>query len=1130
MTTRFRVSAWLAAFMVAATFVWMASAAPARADLDGAAAGRTAEGKKAGKDGAGKEDDEKEKWDVNNPPGAWKTIAIDTDETTWTSVDVSPDGKTIVFDMLGDIYTVPMEGGKATALTSEIAWSFQPRYSPDGRRIAFITDRGGAENLWVMNADGSDAKAVSEEKTNLVHNPYWSPDGAWILAKKGFVSTRSIAAGEIWMFHAGGGGGMQITERPNGEKDQKTMAEPAFSTDGRYIYYSQDVTPGQRWEYGKDSTGSIFAIQRLDRETGKTDTFVEGPGGAIRPTPSPDGKLLAFVKRTPGMTSAIYLKDLRSGHEWAIEGHLDRDLQETNGSTGNTPAIAWTPDSRSIVYWAGGKIRRVDTATKQSTVIPVRVKAEKKIRPALRFPVDVAPDKVPVKMARWARQSPDGGMVVFQALGYLYVKESGSAAPHRLTSQTDHFELYPSFSRDGRSIVYTTWNDDKLGTVSIVPVTGGQGRVITEHPGHYIEPAFSPDGSMVAYRSFTGGFLLSGDWSLEPGIYLVPASGGHATRVSESGSDPHFRAGNDRVYFSDRVEITKLVLKSVNLEGHDEMTHLKGDTATEFKLSPDGRWIAFTEDYDAYVAPFALTGRTVSIDKDSKAFPVKRVSKRAGEFLHWSADSMSLHWSNGSTLYTRELKDAFAFLDGAPEELPEPVEEGMSLAFEVPADKPAGAIALTGARIVTMKGAAGGKQEIIEDGVVVVKGNRIEAVGKAGSVTIPTGAIAIDASGKTIVPGFVDVHAHGSLASNEIVPGQNWEQYANLAFGVTTVHDPSNDTSEIFAAAEMQRTGQIVAPRIFSTGTILYGAYYPGATANVESLDDAKFHMQRLKDVGAISVKSYNQRRRDSRQEIIEAGSELGIMVVPEGGAKFDYNMSQVQDGHTGIEHALPIAHVYGDVKQFWSQTGVGYTPTFVVAYGGLEGEKYWYDRTNVWENERLLRYTPRFIIEPASMRRPKAPDIHYNHFNVARHGKELRDLGVTVHIGAHGQLAGLAAHWEMWMMAQGGFSNWEALRAGTIDGARYLGMDSSIGSIEKGKLADLVVIDGNPLDEIHRTEFVAWTMINGRLYEAATMNQVAPDKVSRKEFFFEKEGGDTIHPTTMKHMHDFAERHGWVH
>jgi hypothetical protein len=321
-----------------------------------------------------------------------------------------------------------------------------------------------------------------------------------------------------------------------------------------------------------------------------------------------------------------------------------------------------------------------------------------------------------------------------------------------------------------------------------------------------------------------------------------------------------------------------------------------------------------------------------------------------------------------------------------------------------------------------------------------------------------------------------------------------------------------------------------MGPRIFSTGTILYGAQAPGATAKIDSLDDARFHVQRLKDAGAISVKSYQQPRRDQRQMVLAAARELSIMVVPEGGAKFEHNMTEIVDGHTGIEHAIPLIRAYDDVKQLWAQTRVGYTPTFVVAYGGLSGELYWYAKDEVWKDSRLMKWSPPFVIEPRSMRRPIAPEDHYNHVEVARFAKQLRDRGVTVHIGAHGQRAGLAAHWELWSMEQGGFSPWEALRAGTIDGARYLGMDRALGSLEKGKLADLVVIDGNPLEDLHRSDDIAYTMLNGRLYDAVSLAQLAPERTTVSPFFFAKEGGDTIHPATQEWLDRLEEKFGWRH
>ncbi|WP_414653974.1 amidohydrolase family protein [Hyalangium sp.] len=1046
-------------------------------------------------------------WNVNAPNAPSTEVAIDATEGTWMSVDVSPRGDELVFDLLGDLYTLPITGGEAQELTHGIAWDMQPRYSPDGKSIAFTSDRGGGDNLWVMRRDGSDPQAVTQEKFRLLNSPAWSPDGQYLLGRKHFTSKRSLGAGEIWLYHRSGGEGVQLTERPN---EQKDVGEPVFSPDGRYVYFSQDVTPGRFFEYNKDPNGQIYVIQRLDMETREIDPFITGPGGSVRPTPSPDGKQLAFVRRVRGKTT-LFVADVVSGAERPLFDGLDRDMQETWAIHGVYPVMAWTPDSKSLVFWAGGKLSRIDVATRRVTPIPFRVKSTRAVAEALRFPQNVAPEQFQPKMLRWVQVSPKGDRVVYQALGHLYVRELPKGAPRRLTKQTDHFEMSPSFSRDGRSIVYTTWDDEKYGSIRVVSAAGGEGQVVSAQPGFYQEPAFSPDGRFIVYTAGGGGFLLPGEWSREQGLYVIGRNGGKPRRLVKDGSQAHFGAGSDRVYYlavEGGEKEDKRELRSIGLDGGHQRTHLTSAEVAGFRVSPDDRWVAFRESFNAYLMPLPRGAKAVPVSKDSKVLPVAKVSKDAGEYLHWSGDSKRLYWALGPELFMRELREAFRFVEGAPEKLPEVPDKGVNISFELPTAVPPGAVALVGGRVITMRG-----EEVVEEGVVVVRGNRIVTVGKLGEVKVPEGAKVIDVRGKTVMPGFVDVHWHGQMGSDGILPEQSWVNFSSLAYGVTTLHDPSNATAEIFAASELAKAGRIVAPRIFSTGTILYGAQGVGYKAPVETLEDARSHLRRMKAVGAFSVKSYNQPRRDQRQKVLQAARELQMMVVPEGGSLIHHNLAMVVDGHTGVEHALPVARIYADVKQLWSKSKSGYTPTLIVAYGGLWGEEYWYQKTNVWEDSRLMSFVPRRVVDSRSRRRTLAPDEEFNHINVARAARELNDVGVSVQLGAHGQREGLGVHWELWMFGQGGMKPLQALRAGTLAGAQYLGLDRNIGSLEQGKLADLIVLDKNPLEDLRNSASVRYTMVNGRLFDSGTMNEVGNAPRERAKFFFEREGGETWAP-----------------
>jgi imidazolonepropionase-like amidohydrolase/Tol biopolymer transport system component len=902
-------------------------------------------------------------------------------------------------------------------------------------------------------------------------------------------------------------------------------------SDGRYLYYSKDVTPGLNFEYNKDPNGTIYAIMRRDLLTGRERRAVSVQGGSVTPQVSPDGKTLAYLRRVR-TRSYVYLRDLETGRDRELFGNVDKDLQEAWAIHGLYPQYAWTPDGSSIVIWGEGKIWRVEVASGTGQQIPFTAQVDQSIQEAVRSRQNVHPDQFPVKMLRDVRVSPDGKMVVYSALGKLYVRTLPNGEPKRLTHSPepapatsgasraalndDALEFFPSFSRDGQQIVYTTWTDAGMGRLRVIKPDGTGGRDVISKPGHYVEPSFSPDGQKIVYRH-AGADLTRGPLYGEgAGIYVVPTAGGEPLLAREGGSEPEFDHTGTRIYFRDfRNSQNTLVSITVPtsaspLPGRDEIEHIRSQNATDYAISPNGEWIAFEERFRTFVAPFPRTGRVVDINPTTGAYPVQRISRDTGFFLHWSGDSTKVHWTLGPELFTRELARTFPFVAGAQTKPDEPEAKGINIGFATASEKPEGVVALVGARVITMSGLKPGPIDgtpgVIENATIVIDRNRISAVGPSSSVQIPSGATRIDVKGKTIMPGLVDVHAHVGGESSGLLAQSSWPLAANLAFGVTTSHDPSNDTVTVFTNAEMVRAGLKLGPRLFSTGTILYGAETP-FKAVVESYEDALSHMRRLKAAGAISVKSYNQQRRDSRQMLVKAARQLEMLNVPEGGSLLYMNQTHVLDGHTGLEHSLPVPRIYKDTIELFAKSKSGYTPTLIVGYGGLSGEYYWYQTTNVWENERLLRFTPREVVDERSRRRTMAPLDDFNHMLIARGAKQIMDAGGMIQLGAHGQLQGLGAHWELWMLQQGGMSPMEALRAGTIDGARYLGMDADIGSIETGKLADLVVLERNPLESIRYSETINMVVINGRVLDGKTLNEVGDEGRQRLPFWWEREG-----------------------
>ena len=693
-------------------------------------------------------------------------------------------------------------------------------------------------------------------------------------------------------------------------------------------------------------------------------------------------------------------------------------------------------------------------------------------------------------MTRFTQVSPDGKTVVFERIGKLYLKDIKSGKIKNLTKLPDTMrELYPSWSRDSKKIIFTTWNDTDLGAIHSIDVASKKITTHTKNPGHYKRPSFSPSGDFITYEKGAGGFLTAPEWSSDTGIYVQATDTNDSLHVSKSGSNPHYADDDMRVYFTKRMD-GKAALVSTNVLGGLERKHASSKMAQSYHISPDGHMIAFRENYNLYVMPALKGPQNIAADKGGNALPVTKVSHGGATYPSWTTDNQ-LNWTLGPTLFSIDTKDAMA--DDF-----EPPKDGISLSNKVKADKPTGKLAITNARIITMSDNDGG---VIENGTILIDGDRISAIGEDidfGSAKV------IDLEGKTIVPGFIEAHYHGPQGTDELIPQQNWKTLATLALGVTTVFDPSNRASEIFAAAEMQRAGKLLSPRTYSTGEVVYGAKAPGFFADIQKEEDAQEHISRLKNQGAHGIKNYNQPRRDQRQQVVKASWDNNIMVVSEGGSLYHMDMSLVQDGNSSVEHNLPVSAIYDDVVQMFGQTNVAYTPTLSVTYGGVRGEDYYYQESDVWKHPILSKHVPPALLQSRAVRRQLAPEEDYADAASGGVSKQLMEAGVMVSIGGHGQREGLASHWEMWSFARGGMSPVQALRTATTEPARHLGFDKDIGSLEKGKLADLVILSDNPLEDIRNTDKVEHVMLGGRLYESETMNEVHTGDTKRLPYWWE--------------------------